>query len=745
MSTPTRAVEYPPAPRDDVVDDYFGAQVPDPYRWLEDVDSEATASWVQAQNALSLPLLAQLPEREAIRKRLEALWNYERYELVEKVAGRYFYRRNDGLQNQSVLYVQDGAKAEPRMLLDPNRLAADGTVALTDYEVSPDGRWLAYTTAAAGSDWNELRVREVSGGKDSSEVLQRIKFSSIAWTGDSNGFFYSRYPDPPKGEAAGTFDDLENQKLYYHRVGTPQSDDVLVMAVPEQPKWGFVGEVTDDGRYLIVSIWRGSAEEYRVYVKDLVDPRKPDLDGPVLKLVDDFEAEYALVGSRGRTLYFRTSLGVERGRIIAVDLDRLERNDWRSVVPEQADTLKHALFAGREIVALYMRDATSRLRRYALDGTPRGEIPLPGLGSVPDLSLGGVQLSGKPGDDELFYAYTSFSQPATNYVYDLAKGKGRVFQPIKLSFDPDDYVTEQVFYPSQDGTKIPMFISYKKGLKRDGGNPAHLYGYGGFNVSLTPGFSVPNLVWMEMGGVYAQPSLRGGGEYGKPWHEAGTLARKQNVFDDFAAAAEYLIAQKWTSPRHLAISGRSNGGLLVGATINQRPELFAAALPGVGVMDMLRYHRFTIGWAWAGDYGTSETEEGFRYLRAYSPYHNVRSDAKYPAVLVTTADHDDRVVPGHSFKYTAAMQFAQTQARQACTGPKFNELLRVGPGEPLTAEDHAAGCDVGGPVLIRIYVKAGHGAGKPIGKLIEEEADKLAFMRRYTAHGAPQAAVIPPR
>ncbi|MGB0220247.1 MAG: prolyl oligopeptidase family serine peptidase [Sinimarinibacterium flocculans] len=705
MSTLTAAaavipIEYPDTPRGEVVDDYFGTKVPDPYRWLEDVDATATAEWVAAQNALSLPLLAALPERAVLRERLEALWNYERYGLVEKIAGRYFYLRNDGLQNQSVLVVEDKAGAAPRTLLDPNLLAADGTVALTQYEVSPDGRWLAYGTAAAGSDWNEFRVRAVADGKDQPEVLIRIKFSSIAWTGDSKGFFYSRYPEPPSGVAAGTFDDLANQALYYHRVGTPQSADVKVFAVPEEPKWGFQPEVTRDGRYLVVSIWRGSAEEYRIHVMDLVDPQQPVLDGPVLRLVDEFQAEYALIGSVGSRLYFRSNAGAERGRIVAADLEAALPDRWREIVPQQADTLQYALFAGDGIVAVTMRDAASRLLRFGLDGQPRGEIALPGLGSVPDLSLGGMQISGAPGDDELFYAFTSFNQPATNYRYDLAKQRGKAYQPLTLGFDPADYVTEQVFYPSKDGTKIPMFISYRKGLKRDPATPALLYGYGGFNISLPPTFSVSHLVWMEQGGIYAQANLRGGGEYGRAWHEAGTKQRKQNVFDDFIAAAQYLVREKWTAPSHLAISGRSNGGLLVGATLNQRPELFAAALPAVGVMDMLRYHRFTIGWAWAGDYGTSDDEEGFGYLYRYSPVHTVRDGVKYPAVLINTADHDDRVVPGHSYKYAAALQRAQA--------------------------------DPARPILIRIDVKAGHGAGKPIGKLIEEEADRLAFIRHYT-------------
>ncbi len=699
MSHSALAVEYPATPRGAVVDDYFGTKVADPYRWLEDSDSAQTATWVAAQNAVSLPLLAALPEREKIRKRLSELWNFERYGLIEKTAGRYFYLKNDGSQNQSALWVEDAAGAKPRLLLDPNLLAADGTVALTQYQASPDGRWLAYATAAAGSDWNEFRIRQVADAKDSAEVLGRIKFSGITWTEDSKGFLYSRYPPPPPGQAGGTFDDLANQKLYYHRVGTPQAQDILVFETPDQPQWGFQSQLSDDGRYLVVLIWKGSASEYRVVLKDLGDPQAPKLDAPVSVLVEPFEAEYDLIGSRGSRLYFRTTLGVERGRIIAIDVTKPQREHWQTIVAEQADTLQSAQFAGAGIVALYMHDATSRLLRFDLDGKPQGEIALPGIGSIPDLSLGGLQLSANPGDDELFFGFTSFAQPQANYRVDLKTGASTAMQPLKLGFDPDDYVTEQVFYPSKDGTRIPMFISYKKGLKRDNNNPTHLYGYGGFEISLMPAFKVANLVWMEMGGVFAQANLRGGGEYGRAWHEAGTLARKQNVFDDFAAAGKYLISNGWTRSTQLGISGRSNGGLLVGATLLQHPGLFAAALPAVGVMDMLRYHKFTIGWAWAGDYGTSDTKEGFAYLYPYSPVHNIRKGTKYPATLITTADHDDRVVPGHSFKFAAALQ--QAQAGDA-------------------------------PVLIRIDVKAGHGAGKPVSKLIEEDADQLAFMRRFT-------------
>ncbi|HUP91334.1 MAG TPA: prolyl oligopeptidase family serine peptidase [Solimonas sp.] len=690
---------YPEARKGDTVEDYFGTAVADPYRWLEDTDSAATAKWVEQQNKLSLPFLAALPRREAYRKRLTELWNYERFELPEKHAGQYFFRRNDGLQNQSVLYMQAGREAKPRLLLDPNTLSSDGTVALTQIEVSPDGQWLAYGTAASGSDWNDFRVRRVADGVDSPETLSRIKFSSIAWTHDNKGFFYSRYPDPPAGAEAKTFDDLANQKLYYHRLGTVQAQDLMVYADAAQPKWGFVPKVTDDGRYLIVNVWQGSSNETAVYYKDLGDPQAPAIGATMVHLVDNFEAEYDPLGSVGTRLYFRSNNGASLGRVLAIDLAKPEPQFWQSIVPEQRDALQHALFAGGEIVLLYMRDATSRLQRAALDGKPRGEIALTGLGSVPDLSTTGVQLSGSFDDNELFYSYTSFNLPITNYIYDIKAGAGGVFQPIRLNFDPSQYVAEQVFYKSRDGTRIPMFIAHKKGLKKNGKTPTLLYGYGGFDVSLTPTFSVSTLVWMEQGGIYAQPNLRGGGEYGKAWHEAGIKQRKQNVFDDFTAAAAYLVSSGWTSSKHLAISGRSNGGLLVGATLNQHPELFAAALPGVGVMDMLRYHRFTIGWAWAGDYGTADDKEGYAYLSKYSPYHNIKPKTRYPAVLITTADHDDRVVPGHSFKYAAALQAAQAGDR---------------------------------PVLVRIDVKAGHGAGKPIAMVIEEEADKLAFITQYT-------------
>ncbi|HEY0946742.1 MAG TPA: prolyl oligopeptidase family serine peptidase, partial [Opitutaceae bacterium] len=675
--------DYPVSPRGDVVDDYAGAKVPDPYRWLEDLDSPQTQAWNQAQNTLTYGFLEKLPQRERLRERLTQLWNYERFGLPFKEGGQYFYTRNSGLQNQSVLYVTPAFDhAQPRILLDPNTLAKDGTVALTAAAVSPDGKWLVYGTSGAGSDWNEYRVRAIATGEDTADHIQWIKFASPAWTKDSKGFFYSRYPAPKVEEGTGkTFSALEHQKLYYHVLGTPQADDRLVLEIPAEPKWFVRGSASEDGRFLVVTIARGSSSENLLRFADLGDPKAPRLDAPITPLVEQWEAEFDFVGSAGDTLYVITNLDAPRKRIVAIDAQAPARTNWRTVVPETTDTIESAGIVGGKLGVKTMRDATSRLLVFALDGKRQGEIGLPGIGSV-------AGLSGREDETELFFNFTSFTYPSTNFRHDLATGRTTVLHAPKVAFDPAAYETKQVFYTSKDGTRVPMFITHKKGLKPDGDTPTLLYGYGGFDISLTPAFSVFNLVWLEQGGVYAQPNLRGGGEYGKAWHDAGTKERKQNVFDDFIAAAEWLFANRYTRPEKLVLSGGSNGGLLVGAVINQRPDLCRVALPAVGVMDMLRFHKFTIGWAWASDYGSSDTPEGFRYLSAYSPLHTIRADAKYPAVLVTTADHDDRVHPAHSFKYAAAMQAANPQA----------EL----------------------PVMIRIETRAGHGAGKPTSKLIEE-------------------------
>lgn len=689
----------PPAPRGDTVDVWHGTVVPDPYRWLEDVDAADTQAWVAAQNARSLPYLAKLPSREGLHARLTELWNFPRHGVPVHRRGLRFFERNDGLQNQAVLWVEDG-RAPARVLLDPNSLSSEGTVALTQWQVSPDGRYLAYGVAQAGSDWNTFHIRDVASGEDLADVMTRIKFSNLAWAGDSSGIFYSRYPDPPEDVTTGVFDDLAHQALYFHPLGADPADDVRVYAEPDHPKRGFIGQVSEDGRFLVVTVWEGASNENAVVVFPLGDTESPWLPGPAVVLVDHFDAQYQFIGSIDRRLFFLTSLNAPRGRIVSVDLSR------RSLVFEETvamstDTLQDAVIAGDDLVLLSMRDARHRLERIGLATQRRRELTLPGLGTVSGLH-------GRSDSSLLHFSFASFYQPGTVYAVDLGQRlpHPRAVFPLDLRFDPRDYRTEQVFVRSKDGTRVPMFISYRAGLDRRQPQRVHLYGYGGFDVSLTPSFSVANLAWMEAGGVYAVANLRGGGEYGREWHQAGTQARKQNVFDDFVSAAGYLIAEGWTSASQLAISGRSNGGLLVGAVVNQHPQLFAAAVAGVGVMDMLRFHTFTIGWAWTGDYGSAEDPKMFPHLLRYSPYHNVRRGTQYPAVLVTTADHDDRVVPGHSYKYAAAMQWAQA-------------------GEA--------------PILIRIDTNAGHGAGKPLSKVIDEAADTLAFMIDHT-----EQAVAPP-
>jgi len=683
----TQSLQYPSARKSDVVDDYHGTKVVDPYRWLEDPDSPESRSWIDAENHLTEGYLADIPARATIRDRLTKLWNYPKFGAPFRKAGRYFFFKNDGLQNQSVLYKQASLSANPATLLDPNLLSEDGTVALSTLALSDDGRLLAYGTAASGSDWEEFRVRDVATAQDRPDHLQWIKFSGASWTKDGAGFFYSRYPEPT--DKALT-DVNRFQKLYYHRLGTDQAQDVLVYERPDQPDWGMNAEVTDDGRYAVLTVWLGTDRRNRVYYRDLKSAKRPTVKGDVVRLLDDFDASYAFVGNDGPVFYFLTDLDAPRKRVIAIDTRHPERARWRELIPQGQDVLEGIQIIHDTFVANYMHDAASRLRLYALDGRMLKDLELPTLGSV-------GSITGERTDDEMFYAFTSFLYPTTIFRYDFRSGTTSVFKAPTIDFDPSGYETKQVFYTSKDGTRVPMFITYKKGLALDGSNPTLLYGYGGFNISLTPSFSVANLVWLEMGGVYAQPNLRGGGEYGEEWHQAGMLDRKQNVFDDFIAAAEYLIAQRYTSTPKLAIAGGSNGGLLVGAAMTQRPDLFGAALPAVGVMDMLRFHKFTIGWAWVTDYGSADSASQFPYLYKYSPLHNIRAGTKYPATLVTTADHDDRVVPGHSFKFTATLQAAQ-----------------AGPA----------------PVLIEIETKAGHGAGKPTSKIIEEQADRFAFLVR---------------
>ena len=694
VPAPAQTLQYPAARKSDVVDDYHGTRVADPYRWLEDPDSRESRAWIEAQNRLTAAYLAEIPARATIRERLTKLWNYPKYGAPFRKAGRYFFLKNDGLQNQSVLYKQASLEATPETLLDPNMLSEDGTVALSTLAVSDNGRLLAYGTAASGSDWEEFRVRDVVTARDLPDHLKWIKFSGASWTKDGTGFFYSRYPEPT--DKALT-DVNRFQRLYYHRLGTDQAQDVLVYERPDQPDWGMNAEVTDDGRYAVLTVWLGTDRRNRVYFRDLKDPRHPQITGEVVRLLDDFDASYAFVGNDGPVFYFLTDLDAPRKRVIAIDTRHPERGRWREVIPQGQDVLEGVRIIHDTFVANYMHDASSRLRLFTLDGRMLKDLELPTLGSI-------GSISGERKDDEMFYAFTSFLYPTTIFRYDFKSGATSVFKAPTIDFDPSRFETKQVFYTSKDGTRVPMFITYKKGLTLDGSNPTYLYGYGGFNISLTPSFSVAMLVWLEMGGVYAVPNLRGGGEYGEEWHQGGMHEKKQNVFDDFIAAAEYLIAQRYTSPAKLAIAGGSNGGLLVGAVITQRPELFGAALPAVGVMDMLRFHKFTIGWAWVTDYGSADSAAQFPYLYKYSPLHNIRAGTRYPATLVTTADHDDRVVPGHSFKFTAALQAAQAGSQ---------------------------------PVLIEIETKAGHGAGKPTSKLIEEQADRLAFLVRNLGMTAP--------
>ncbi|WP_414412316.1 prolyl oligopeptidase family serine peptidase [Synechococcus sp. O70.1] len=673
-------LNYPPShPDPTVVDIYHGQPVPDPYRWLEDLDSERTRAWVEAQNRLTFDYLQRIPARQRLLERLRQLWNYEKYSQPFKEGGRYFYFKNDGLQNQSVLYTQESLEAEARVLLDPNTLSEDGTVALSGIAISRDGRYLAYGLSRSGSDWQEWKVRDIATGEDLPDHLRWIKFSGASWTPDGQGFFYSRYDEPPPGreyESANYF-----QKLYYHRLGTPQSEDLLVYHRPDQKEWGFAGGVTEDGNYLIISVWRGTDPKNLLFYKDLRDPNLP-----VVELIREFEADYSFVGNDGSRFWLLTDLDAPRRRLVAIDLDN--PGQVQEVIPEAEETLQGVSLINNQFVAFYLKDAHTQIKTFALDGTYLGEIPLPGLGSASGFG-------GKRYDTETFYTFTSFTTPPTIYRYDFTTGRSTLFRQPQVDFDPQAYEVQQVFYPSKDGTRIPMFLVHRRGLARTGDHPTLLYGYGGFGISLTPSFSVGLVAWLEMGGVYAQPNLRGGGEYGEAWHQAGTKLNKQKVFDDFIAAAEWLVANGYTNPSKLAISGGSNGGLLVGACLTQRPDLFAAALPAVGVFDMLRFHKFTIGWAWISEYGSPEDPEEFKALYAYSPLHNLKPGTAYPATLITTADHDDRVVPAHSFKFAAALQAAQGGSQ---------------------------------PILIRIDTKAGHGAGKPTTKLIEETADRWAFL-----------------
>jgi prolyl oligopeptidase len=683
-STP---LPYPDAPRVDQVDDYFGTLVADPYRWLEDVDSPQTRQWIDAQNALTESVLETVPLRAAIRARLTEVWDYERRGVPERAGDLYAYFRNTGLQNQAVLYVTRDLAEPGRVLLDPNTLSPDGTVALSNTSFSVDGTRLAYSVSASGSDWQEWRVRDVASGADLPDIVRWSKFSGASWRQDGSGFYYSRYDEPAsesKYKDANYF-----HKVFFHRIGTPQSTDLLVYERSDRKDWNFAATSTEDGRYLVIDASRGSAPENAIFVKDL------SVDGPIVELIPDGDARYGYLGNDGTTFYFVTTKDAARSRIVALDL---RERSLREIVPETGDRLDSASLFGDRIVASYLRDARAEVMVYSLTGAELSEVALPGLGSI-------VGFEGKRAARETFYAYTGYTEPTTIYRYDIGGGLStRVFAP-RIRMDSSAFESEQLFYHSKDGTRIPMIVTSKKGTPRDGTAPAILYGYGGFDISLTPAFSSAVLVWLELGGIFAVANIRGGGEYGEAWHQAGSKERKQNVFDDFIAAAEYLIAGKWTSPAKLAIYGGSNGGLLVGACMTQRPELFGAVVAAVAVMDMLRFQRFTIGWAWTSDYGSSDDADEFRTLLAYSPYHNIRPGVTYPATFITTGDHDDRVFPAHSFKFAAALQYAQA-------------------GDA--------------PILLEVETKAGHGAGKPTAKLIDEVVDRYAFLAKVLGIPEPR-------
>ena len=677
---------YPKTVTGDVTDDYHGTKVADPYRWLEDDvrESKAVENWVEAQSNFTKLYLKALPNRDAIEKRLTELWNYEKFGAPFKSGGRYFYFRNDGLQNQSVLYTQDSLDAEPRVLLDPNSWTKDGTEALSGLAVSDNGLYLAYGVSKSGSDWQTWKLLNIATAKPMGEELEWVKFSGASWTNDNRGFFYSRFPAPEKGAAFQATN--KNQKLYYHRLGTPQSQDVLVYERPDHPEWTIGGGVTEDGRYLIISIGDGTtSDKTRIVYKDLQEPY-----GLPVELIPNHENDYSFIGNDGPIFTMFTRKDAPLGKVITIDIRKPDPKNWQTIIPESKDTLQSANLVGNQLICEYLQDAKTVVKRYTPKGEFVGDIPLPGIGTASGFG-------GKRTDTETFYTFSSFTTPPSIYSYDLITGKNKLYKQADVKFDPTQYVVEQRFYNSKDGTKIPIFISHKKGLKLDGTNPTLLYGYGGFNISILPGFSVSRIGWMEMGGVFAVANLRGGGEYGEEWHRAGTKTKKQNVFDDFIAAAEYLIQEKYTTPEKLAIQGGSNGGLLVGACMTQRPDLFGACLAHVGVMDMLRFQNFTAGRYWVDDYGSSANADEFAALYDYSPYHRLMRNGPtaYPATMVLTADTDDRVVPGHSFKFLAALQRNQTA----------NE-----------------------PVLGRIETKAGHGAGKPTSKQIEETADEWAFL-----------------
>ncbi|MDG2424562.1 MAG: prolyl oligopeptidase family serine peptidase [Phycisphaerales bacterium] len=679
------ALVYPETPRGAVIDDYHGTAVPDPYRWLEDDvrESSKVSDWLDAQNEVTFDYLETIPQRQEIRERLEELWNYEKITAPFKAGGRYYFYANDGLQNQYVLYGMDSLGDEPSVIIDPNAWSKEGTTALNGLSFSKDGRYMAYGVSDGGSDWKSWKVRDLKTGTDLTDDIEWSKFSGAAWRPDGSGFFYARY-DAPK-EGTGLVAANENQQLWYHVPGTDQSKDVLVHREPDHPEWGFSPSVTEDGRYLIVNIWQGG-EPSRVSIADLSTD-----DWTLKPLIPHFENAWTFVGNDGGTLFFMTDRDASRGRLVAIDQD--SPSEIREIIPENEATLRGVSHVGNSFIANYLSDASSHVQRYAMDGTLMENIQLPGIGTASGFG-------GRSDDMETFYSFSSFTTPPSSYRVDLATGKSELLRQAEVDFNPDDYVVQQVWYQSADGTMVPMFLTYKKGLVRDGNTPTLLYGYGGFNIALTPYFSPSRIAWLERGNIYALANLRGGGEYGEAWHQGGMMDNKQNVFDDFIAAGEWLIENGYTSPKNLGIQGGSNGGLLVGACMTQRPDLWGACIPSVGVMDMVRFPEFTIGHAWTKEYGDPKDADEFPAIWAYSPYHRLQDGTSYPPTMVTTADTDDRVVPAHSFKYAAALQ-------------------------------HAHEGDA--PVILRVDRSAGHGAGKPTSMKIDEVADTWAFLEANLA------------
>ena len=675
-------LSYPDSKPGKTIDILHDIKVPDPYRWLEDLNSDQTSTWVKAQSSLTDSYLDAIPGRKALENHLTKLWNVERFGVPSFEGGYYFFSKNNGLQNQSVLYSTKSLDLEPTVLLDPNKLSKDGTVALKSYEVSPDGKYLAYSTSTSGSDWVEWKVREISSGKDLSDHLKWSKFSGASWAKNSKGFYYGRFPTPKNGEEMMAQN--IHKKVYFHEIGKPQSEDLLVYERPNQPKQGLYAWVTEDGKYLLIQVSQGTDTKNGLFYKDLRNPTSK-----VIELLSDFDASYDFVTNLGSKFIIRTDLNAPKQKVISIVINEPLSDRWETIIPESTETLRSVSHIGGLFIANYLKDARTEIRRFKTDGNSLPPVKLPGLGTASGFE-------GKSDQNETFYYFTSFTSPGAVYRYDVTRNASTLLKAPKTQFDRDHYESRQIFATSRDGTKIPMFIVSKKNLKLDGNNPTLLYAYGGFNISLRPSYSPATIAWLDLGGIYVMANLRGGGEYGEEWHEAGMKLKKQNVFDDFIACAEHLISNKFTTSKKLSIAGGSNGGLLVGACMVQRPELYGACLPAVGVMDMLRFHKFTIGWAWQAEYGKPEDPEDFKNLLTYSPYHNLKP-SNYPATMVITSDHDDRVVPSHSYKFAAALQSAQNGFA---------------------------------PTLIRIESKAGHGAGTPTSKRIEAIVDKYAFLAK---------------